>query len=235
MQRLIIIAKGEVQRVGYRDAVQKIARKLGITGYVENLENGDVKIVAEGEENILREFIEKIKINKFPIFVEKIETKFAEPTREFKYFKIKRGDWREELGERFDLAGTLLYRSVELGEKSVELGERSVKLGEKSVELGEKSVELGEKSVKLGEKSVELGERSVKLGEKSVELGEKNLKKLDEIHKDLSINLKAFHQDTTKRFDLIDAKYGKLSDNMYNINNTLKELTKAILKLAENK
>ena len=221
MQRLIIIAKGEVQRVGYRDAVQKIARKLGITGYVENLENGDVKIVAEGEENILREFIEKIKINKFPIFVEKIETKFSEPTKEFKYFKIKRGDWREELGERFDLAGTLLYRSVELGEKSVK--------------LGEKSVELGERSVKLGERSVELGEKTLKLGEKSVELGEKNLKKLDEIHKDLSINLKAFHQDTTKRFDLIDAKYGKLSDNMYNINNTLKELTKAILKLAENK
>jgi len=228
MQRLIIIAKGEVQRVGYRDAVQKIARKLGITGYVENLENGDVKIVAEGEENILREFIEKIKINKFPIFVEKIETKFSEPTKEFKYFKIKRGDWREELGERFDLAGTLLYRSVELGEKSVELGERSVK-------LGEKSVELGEKSVKLGERSVELGEKTLKLGEKSVELGEKNLKKLDEIHKDLSINLKAFHQDTTKRFDLIDAKYGKLSDKMDNINNTLKELTKAILKLAEKK
>ena len=193
MQRLIIIAKGEVQRVGYRDAVQKIARKLGITGYVENLENGDVKIVAEGEENILREFIEKTKINKFPIFVEKIETKFSEPTKEFKYFKIKRGDWREELGERFDLAGTLLYRSVELGEKSV------------------------------------------KLGEKSVELGEKNLKKLDEIHKDLSINLKAFHQDTTKRFDLIDAKYGKLSDKIDILNKTLERLSDAILKLAEKK
>ena len=214
MQRLIIIAKGEVQRVGYRDAVQKIARKLGITGYVENLENGDVKIVAEGEENILREFIEKTKINKFPIFVEKIETKFSEPTKEFKYFKIKRGDWREELGERFDLAGTLLYRSVELGEKSVELGERSVKLGEKSVELGEKTL---------------------KLGEKSVELGEKNLKKLDEIHKDLSINLKAFHQDTTKRFDLIDAKYGKLSDKIDILNKTLERLSDAILKLAEKK
>jgi len=29
-KRAIIIAKGEVQRVGYRDAVEKIARKLKI-------------------------------------------------------------------------------------------------------------------------------------------------------------------------------------------------------------
>ncbi|MEA2074813.1 MAG: acylphosphatase, partial [Euryarchaeota archaeon] len=34
MKRAIITAKGEVQRVGYRDAVEKIARKLKITGFV---------------------------------------------------------------------------------------------------------------------------------------------------------------------------------------------------------
>ena len=33
----MIIAKGEVQRVGYRDAVEKIARKLKLIGFVENL------------------------------------------------------------------------------------------------------------------------------------------------------------------------------------------------------
>ena len=124
MQRAEIIASGEVQKVGYRNTIEKIARKLQLTGYVENLEGGDVKLVVEGEKNKLNEFIEKIKINKFPIFVEKIETSFTEPTKEFKYFKIKRGDWREELGERFDVVGTLLYKYVELGEKNLEISKK---------------------------------------------------------------------------------------------------------------
>jgi acylphosphatase len=48
--RAKIIVKGEVQRVGYRDAVEKIARKLSINGFVENLKPYDVRIVCEGEE-----------------------------------------------------------------------------------------------------------------------------------------------------------------------------------------
>ncbi len=36
MKRVVIVAKGDVQRVGYRDAVERIARKLRISGFVEN-------------------------------------------------------------------------------------------------------------------------------------------------------------------------------------------------------
>ncbi|PXF52421.1 MAG: acylphosphatase [Candidatus Methanophagaceae archaeon] len=182
MKRAILIVKGEVQRVGYRDVVAKIARKLSISGFVENLKPYDVKIVAEGSDENIAQFIEQLKIKRFPIDVESVEVSFEPYKHEFEYFEIKRGDWREELFERLDTAGALLYKSVELGEKSVALGERSVELGERSVALGEKlvalskrSVELGEKSVALGERSVELGEKSVALGEKSVELGEKSV------------------------------------------------------------
>jgi len=38
--------------------------------------------------------------------------------------------------------------------------------------------------------------------------------KLDNIHNDLSVNLKSFHQDTIARFDVVDEKYSKISDNM---------------------
>ena len=173
MKRAILIVKGEVQRVGYRDVVAKIARKLSISGFVENLKPYDVKIVAEGSDANITQFIEQLKIKRFPIDVESVEVSFEPYKHEFEYFEIKRGDWREELFERLDTAGALLYKSVELGEKSVALGERSVELGEKSVALGERSVALSERSVALGEKSVALGERSVELGEKSVALGEK--------------------------------------------------------------
>ena len=120
MKRAEITAKGDVQRVGYRDAVEKIARELNITGFVENLKPYDVKIVAEGEEDILDEFISHISIKKFPISVKDLDIEFRAATGEFEYFEIRRGDWGEELGERMDVAGTLLYRSVELGEKMLD-------------------------------------------------------------------------------------------------------------------
>ena len=141
MKRAEVTAKGNVQRVGYRDAVERIAQHLNITGFVENLKPYYVKIIAEGEEDVLDRFISEIRIEKFPIFIKDFDIEFRAATGEFEYFKIKRGDWGEELGERMDVAGILLYRSVELGEKSVSLGERSLKLGERSVELGEKMLE----------------------------------------------------------------------------------------------
>ncbi|PKP56999.1 MAG: hypothetical protein CVT89_05230, partial [Candidatus Altiarchaeales archaeon HGW-Altiarchaeales-2] len=92
--------------------------------FVENVKPRDVKIVVEGEEEKIKKFIEKIKINEYPVDVKEINVSYEEPTNEFKYFEIKRGDWKEELGERFDVAGALLYKSVALGEKSVALSEK---------------------------------------------------------------------------------------------------------------
>jgi acylphosphatase len=205
MKRVIIIAKGKVQRVNYRDAVEDIARELNITGFVENLKPHDIRIVAEGEDERIDQFIERIKIKKFPIDVERIGVSFEEFKGEFEYFEIKRGEWGEEIAERLDTAGKLLY-------KTVELGERSVELSEKSVALGERSVELSEKSVALGKRSVELSEKSLQLSRDSVEIGKKTLEKLDN-----------FHHDTIQRFDNLDERYGKIAENMERILEELKE------------
>jgi len=134
MKRVVIVVKGEVQRVGYRDEVERIARKLQVTGFVENVKPYDVRIVAEGEDDKISIFIERIKIMRYPIDVESIEVTFEDFKAEFEYFEIKRGDWHEELGERLDAAGRLLYRSVELGEKSVALSEESVGIGREMLE-----------------------------------------------------------------------------------------------------
>ena len=102
--RVILTVKGEVQRVGYRDAVERIARDLKLTGCVENIEPYDVKIVCEGEKDAVEAFIRQINIKDDRIYVENIDVRYEEPTNEFTFFKIIRGDMVEELGESFDRA-----------------------------------------------------------------------------------------------------------------------------------
>ena len=138
MKRVAIIAKGRVQKVGYRDEVEEIARKLKITGFVENVKPYDVRIVAEGEDESIDLFIKRIKINMFPIDVESVEVNFDDFKDEFEYFEINRGEWGEEIAERLDTAGKLLYKSVELDERTLKVAERSVELGGESVEIGKK-------------------------------------------------------------------------------------------------
>ncbi|NQE53379.1 Acylphosphatase [ANME-1 cluster archaeon GoMg3.2] len=148
MKRVAITAKGRVQKVGYRDEVEETARKLNVTGFVENVKPYDVRIVAEGEDEHIDLFIKRIKIIKFPIDVESVEVNFDDFRGEFEYFEIKRGEWGEEIVERLDTAGKLLYRSVELGESTLKVAERSVELGEESVEIGKKM--LGKQDMMLG-------------------------------------------------------------------------------------
>jgi acylphosphatase/5-bromo-4-chloroindolyl phosphate hydrolysis protein len=239
MKRVVIIAKGEVQRVGYRDEVERIARKLGLTGYVENLKPYDVMIVAEGDEERLKQFIELVKIQKFPIFVENLEVTWQEATGEFSFFEIRRGDWTEELFERLDAAGRLLYRNVELSEKAVELGEKNLKLSEKAVELSERAVELGEKNLKLSEKAVELSERTVELEEKNLKLSEKAVElseravELEE--KNLKLGraiLKAIREESEKTREEIRLLRGDLreyiQENLKEIRDRIVEIEKAL-------
>jgi DNA ligase D-like protein (predicted 3'-phosphoesterase) len=49
--------RGEVQGVGYRDAVQRRARELGALGWVRNGEDGDVLVHAEGSEAAVEELV----------------------------------------------------------------------------------------------------------------------------------------------------------------------------------
>jgi acylphosphatase len=112
-KRAIIIVSGDVQGVGYRDIVNKIARKMKITGFVENIKPYDVRIVCEGSEENISFFIDKLNIKKFPVEVEGIKFDFIEPSGEFEIFEVKRGDIAEELGERLDVARLEMTKMVE--------------------------------------------------------------------------------------------------------------------------
>ena len=103
--RARIVVEGNVQKVGYRDFVDRIAKDLGIKGFVENLKDGRVQIVCETEEKILDDFIKKIKITDAFIDVKKVQVVETSPaTGEFEYFFIKYGSLEEELSDRMVMA-----------------------------------------------------------------------------------------------------------------------------------
>lgn len=56
MQRLMV--SGKVQRVGYRDYVVRKAQACNVTGWVRNLTDGRVEILASGDEEALAAFLE---------------------------------------------------------------------------------------------------------------------------------------------------------------------------------
>ena len=103
--RARIIVEGDVQKVGYRDFVQKAARRLGVKGYVENLRDGSVQIVCETEEPVLKRFLEEINVREGFIMVENVRIlERTEARGEFELFEIKYGRLEEELGDRLGTA-----------------------------------------------------------------------------------------------------------------------------------
>lgn len=57
MKRVRIYVTGRVQGVFFRVYTRDMARQLAICGYVRNLRDGRVEIVAEGTEDSLRKMV----------------------------------------------------------------------------------------------------------------------------------------------------------------------------------
>ena len=85
------------------------SRTRDISGYVKNLENGEVEIVAEGSEKDLRDFISEINIIRRPIAVKSFTIRWEEATGEYATFEIIRGDLQEGIFEWLGYAGNVLH------------------------------------------------------------------------------------------------------------------------------
>ena len=89
MKRIHLIAYGNVQGVFYRSNARKKASELGLKGFVRNLPDGAVEVVAEGAENNINELIKFCKNNPGYSNVDKVEIKKEKPTNEFDGFEVR--------------------------------------------------------------------------------------------------------------------------------------------------
>ena len=87
-KRLRAIFSGAVQGVGFRFTTERIARRFPVTGFVRNLSEGKVEVVAEGEEASVQEFLAGLR-EAFSENIRGTETEWSEAAGEFKGFGIK--------------------------------------------------------------------------------------------------------------------------------------------------
>ena len=89
MIRATVYISGIVQQVGCRFATQQAARRLALVGTVQNLDDGRVKIVVEGPEDLIRQLPDEISGNPH-IRISNVEWHFSKAVGCFAEFSIVR-------------------------------------------------------------------------------------------------------------------------------------------------
>ncbi|MGE5741022.1 MAG: acylphosphatase [Candidatus Aminicenantes bacterium RBG_16_66_30] len=86
--RVHVFVDGRVQGVAYRFYAEKHAARLGVTGWVKNLADGRVEILAEGSAKEIATFLERLKEGPSLARVEGFDVLREPPTGEFQDFRI---------------------------------------------------------------------------------------------------------------------------------------------------
>ena len=88
MKFVKIIVSGKVQGVFFRDFIQKKALNYNIKGYVKNLDDGSVEIVAQGDKKNISNFIFDCKIGTPLAKVKNLDIEEIQLSKKFNNFKI---------------------------------------------------------------------------------------------------------------------------------------------------
>ena len=88
MKRVHVFYSGHVQGVGFRYSVQDIAMTMSVTGWVKNLEDRRVEVVAEGKHKALEEFIDKISKSYISRYIKDTDVSWEKYAGEFDGFEV---------------------------------------------------------------------------------------------------------------------------------------------------
>ena len=87
--RVHLLVSGNVQGVFYRANTRRVASELGLKGWVRNLQDGRVEIIAEGRKNALDRLIEFCRKGPEGSSVEDIHLEWEKPSNEFSSFEVR--------------------------------------------------------------------------------------------------------------------------------------------------
>ena len=89
MQQAHVFISGTVQGVGFRYFVRSNAKKLGITGWVRNVEDGGVEAVFQGDKVIIEEMMALCKQGPVLSAVKQIGCEWEEQEESLQDFTIR--------------------------------------------------------------------------------------------------------------------------------------------------
>lgn len=88
MDRLHAFVIGQVQGVGFRYYVKRYADALFLTGYVCNLPEGQVEVVAEGSHANLEQLEKQLELGPSGAIVMDVRSEYGSATGQFPDFRI---------------------------------------------------------------------------------------------------------------------------------------------------
>ena len=86
---LLATVLGKVQGVFFRAFVEGQASALGLSGYVRNLPDGGVEVVAEGERPRLEKLLEYLRVGPPGARVDRVDTIWQACSGEYRGFSVR--------------------------------------------------------------------------------------------------------------------------------------------------
>lgn len=87
--QLHCIVSGRVQSIAFRNFVKSIALEMGLTGFVANLPDGSVEVLAQGEYGVLKVLMQHLAKGPSGAMVTGIYDEWNnEPEKAFEDFKV---------------------------------------------------------------------------------------------------------------------------------------------------
>lgn len=87
-KRMQVFFTGAVQGVGFRFTAERLARRFAVEGFVRNLDDGRVEVVAEGEPAVLTEFLKAIRESGMKNYIRDVEASWSDANKTLSGFKI---------------------------------------------------------------------------------------------------------------------------------------------------
>ena len=88
-RRVHVYYSGRVQGVGFRVTAEEVAEAMAVVGWVKNLRDGRVELIAEADETTLEQYLQSLRNGPMKNFIVNVEATWGPATNAFNTFCIR--------------------------------------------------------------------------------------------------------------------------------------------------